>query len=223
MSTNSCRLQKNGIEYQFTRNRRTGKVTVNEYKINEKYNINELIQDKYNTEKTYEVENADDIYWAIIDKLNIFSDNTQNNILATLKKGQVFTCTKNGIHYEFSINNNKISVKEYNYQAYQNDYYRRSNGTNSNSAHNSESANPESSIPKSPKNQWETGNNTYTDEQLGILEYFIDNYADKIQHKRLTSDETSVLAKLLDIEPNDIIILQKGKDSPEAKRLYRQL
>ena len=223
MSTNSCRLQKNGIEYQFTRNRRTGKVTVNEYKINEKYNINEIIHDKYNTEKTYEVENADDIYWAIIDKLNIFSDNTQNNILATLKKGQVFTCTKNGIHYEFSINNNKISVKEYNYQAYQNDYYRRSNGTNSNSAHNSESANPESSIPKSPKNQWETGNNTYTDEQLGILEYFIDNYADKIQHKRLTSDETSVLAKLLDIEPNDIIILQKGKDSPEAKRLYRQL
>lgn len=225
MSTNSCRLQKNGVEYQFTRNNRTGKVTVNEYKINEKYNINEIKHDKYNTEKTYEVENANDIYWAIIDKLNIFSDNTKNGILTTLKKGEVFTCTKNGIHYEFSINNNKISVKECNYQAYQHDYYRssRSSGTDSKRPHGQESSNSGSGIPKSPKKQWETGSNTYTDEQLGILEYFIDNYTDKIQHKRLASEETSVLAKLLDIEPNDIITLQKGKDSPEAKRLYRQL
>ncbi len=122
-----CRLQKNGVEYQFTVN--NGRVRLEEFDINAKYDIKQSRIDEYTTQKTYNIEDVDDIYFAISDELDLFSSETQNYIMASLSGGQGCVLRKYGIQFEFKIDRSgKITVSEFEYERFQNaGYYQRSN------------------------------------------------------------------------------------------------
>ena len=124
-----CRLQKNGVEYQFTVN--NGRARLEEFDINAKYDIKQSRIDEYTTQKTYNIEDVDDIYFAISDELDLFSSKTQNSIVASLSGGQSCVFRKYGIQFEFKIDRSgKITVTEFEYERFQNGgYYQRSNGS----------------------------------------------------------------------------------------------
>lgn len=126
-TTGRCRLQKNGVEYQFTAY--NGRVRLEEFDINAKYDIKRSRIDEYTTQKTCNIEDIDDIYWAISDELDLFSSKTQNYIMASLSGGQGCVLRKYGIQFEFKIDRSgKITVSEFEYERFQNaGYYQRSN------------------------------------------------------------------------------------------------
>ena len=116
-SKGNYRCQKNGIEYLFVK--RGNAVRVEEFDIQKKYNIKETKVDEYNTQKTYDINDINDIWWAMNDKLQIFSSETQSYIINKLSNGETCYLRKGGISYEFSIDTNgRITVKEHNYVRY---------------------------------------------------------------------------------------------------------
>lgn len=124
----SCRLQKYGIEYQFSV--KNGVLRLEEFDINTKYNIKNGRIDEYTTQKTSNIESIDDIYWAISDELDLFSSKTQNYIMASLANGQGCVLRKYGMQFEFKIDRSgKITVTSFEYERFQNARaYQRSNG-----------------------------------------------------------------------------------------------
>lgn len=126
-TTGRCRLQKNGVEYLFTV--KNGVLKLEEFDINTKYDIKRSRIDEYTTQKTCNIEDIDDIYWAISDELDLFSSKTQNYIMASLSGGQGCVLRKYGIQFEFKIDRSgKITVSEFEYERFQNaGYYQRSN------------------------------------------------------------------------------------------------
>lgn len=122
------RCQKNGVEYQFVM--RGNAVKLEEFDIKTKYDIKETKVDEYNKQTTYQIQDQSDIYWALVYKLHLFSNETQSYIMNKLVNGEVAVLRKGGISYEFSIDaNGKITVKEFEYQrhAYETGNERRSN------------------------------------------------------------------------------------------------
>lgn len=109
------RCQKNGVEYQFVM--RGNAVKLEEFDIKTKYDIKETKVDEYNKQTTYQIQDQSDIYWALVYKLHLFSNETQSYIMNKLVNGEVAVLRKGGISYEFSIDaNGKITVKEFEYQ-----------------------------------------------------------------------------------------------------------
>lgn len=109
------RCQKNGVEYQFVM--RGNAVKLEEFDIKTKYDIKETKVDEYNKQTTYQIQDQSDIYWALVYKLHLFSNETQSYIMNKLVNGEVTVLRKGGISYEFSIDaNGKITVKEFEYQ-----------------------------------------------------------------------------------------------------------
>lgn len=108
------RCQKNGVEYQFVM--RGNAVKLEEFDIKTKYDIKETKVDEYNKQTTYQIQDQSDIYWALVYKLHLFSNETQSYIMNKLVNGEVAVLRKGGISYEFSIDaNGKITVKEFEY------------------------------------------------------------------------------------------------------------
>lgn len=108
------RCQKNGVEYQFVM--RGNAVKLEEFDIKTKYDIKETKVDEYNKQTTYQIQDQSDIYWALVYKLYLFSNETQSYIMNKLVNGEVAVLRKGGISYEFSIDaNGKITVKEFEY------------------------------------------------------------------------------------------------------------
>ncbi len=125
-----CRLQKNGTEYLFFRTGNT--VRVEQLDIKTKYNIQTTRVNDYTTQTTCRINNTDEIWWAINDKLSRFSSKTQSYVINKLAIGEPAIMTKNGIQYEFSIDKNgKITIKEFEYARY--DYENNTNNYNDNS------------------------------------------------------------------------------------------
>ena len=123
-----CRLQKNGVEYLFVR--RGNNVRLEEFNINAKYNIKETKIDDYNTQTTYDIDDLNDIWWAMSDKMPRFSPETQSYIINRLSNGETCRLRKGGIAYEFSIENGRITVKEQDYVRYNYDNGGRSESAN---------------------------------------------------------------------------------------------
>ncbi len=219
------RCQKNGTEYLFVR--RGNAVRVEEFDIQKKYNIKETKVNEYLTEKTYDINDINDIWWAISDKLNLFSDTTQNMIITQLSNGKDFVCRKYGIRYEFTIDNTgRITVKEFEYARYQYDQYDQydQSGKGRSGDYSSENANPKNNaeekngvIPDKPSKEWKCGNNTYSDKRLAELEYFDDIVKGTLDLSILTGSEKAALAELLDISPEELMTLSSNKS------LYRKL
>lgn len=131
MQKNSCRLQKHGIEYQFSMRGNT--VHLEEFDITTKYNITESIIDNYSKQTTYDINDINDIFWAINGKLNKFSPETQSYIINKLSEGDVCRLRKGGISYEFTLDaNGRITIKEYDYARYNYDNSQRSEDFNNN-------------------------------------------------------------------------------------------
>ena len=131
MQKNSCRLQKHGIEYQFSMRGNT--VHLEEFDITTKYNITESIIDNYSKQTTYDINDVNDIFWAINDKLSKFSPETQSYIINKLAEGNVCRLRKGGISYEFTLDaNGRITIKEYDYARYNYDNSQRSEDFNNN-------------------------------------------------------------------------------------------
>lgn len=108
------RCQKNGVEYQFVM--RGNAVKLEEFDIKTKYDIKETKVDEYNKQTTYQIQDQSDIYWALVYKLHLFSNETQSYIMNKLVNGEVAVLRKGGISYEFSIDaNGKITIKEFEY------------------------------------------------------------------------------------------------------------
>lgn len=108
------RCQKNGVEYQFVM--RGNAVKLEEFDVKTKYDIKETKVDEYNKQTTYQIQDQSDIYWALVYKLHLFSNETQSYIMNKLVNGEVAVLRKGGISYEFSIDaNGKITVKEFEY------------------------------------------------------------------------------------------------------------
>ena len=152
----TCRLQKNGAEYIFTMKGHT--VRVDEFDINAKYNIKETKIDDYNTQTTYDIDDLNDIWWAMSDKMPRFSPETQSYIVNKLSNGETCRLTKGGIAYEFSIDaNGRITVKEHNYVRYNYD----NGGNNDYNSGRSENANRQNrSEGSSGSNRGQRANNS---------------------------------------------------------------
>lgn len=124
------RCQKNGVEYQFVM--RGNAVKLEEFDIKTKYDIKETKVDEYNKQTTYQIQDQSDIYWALVDKFYLFSNETQSYIMNKLVNGEVAVLRIGGISYEFSIDaNGKITVKEFEYQRHA--YETGNNRSNENS------------------------------------------------------------------------------------------
>jgi hypothetical protein len=105
--------QKNGIEYRFTRE--NGQYVMKEFDINKKYKVQRYdVEEDSMSMTTFNVETKDDIYWALCNKIQVFSDRTQSRIITDLKNGQTVRLSKNHIYYEFTIDNEgNITVTEF--------------------------------------------------------------------------------------------------------------
>ena len=117
--TGKCRLQKNGIEYQFTVN--NGRVRLDEFDINVKYDIKHYQIDEYTTQKTCSIDDMDDLWWAIHDELNLFSIDSQNLIMQKLRNSETLVLRKYGIQYEFKMDRSgNVTVSEFAYEKFYN-------------------------------------------------------------------------------------------------------
>lgn len=124
----SCRLQKKGVEYQFTV--KNGVLKLEEFDINTKYNVKKVRIDEYTTQKTCNIEDIEDIDWAILDELYLFNSELRDYVHTCLSQGKSCILKNPNTQFEFKIDRSgKITVTSFEYERFQNARaYQRSNG-----------------------------------------------------------------------------------------------